>query len=207
MANKSSFALYSFRRCPYAIRARMALALTFLNVDLIEVKLSNKPIDLLNLSPKGTVPVLYWVEENCVIDESIDIMSFAHQKIEPPLYWDPDHLLINLNDIEFKPLLDKYKYFERYPEKTQQEHREATYGFLQILENMLCKHVYLLSDDFNLIDVAIMPFIRQFALTDNAWWHEQILFPKLKIWLNNLTHSELFGQIMQKNLTKIPRIC
>lgn len=195
--------LYSFRRCPYAIRARMALVLSELSVSIIEVKLSNKPQALLELSPKGTVPVFHLVDEGQVIDESIDIISFAHQHMSTQLEWQPNHQLIQQNDDEFKPLLDRYKYFERYPDKTQQEHRQAAYPILNGLEERLQSTSFLLGEKQSLLDIAIMPFIRQFAKSDDTWWKQQILFPKLKTWLDFYLHSELFIAIMKKDLKAI----
>lgn len=192
----SNHQLYSFRRCPYAIRARLALALMGISVDIIEVKLSNKPKSLLELSAKGTVPVLA-LSNGQVIDESLDIIDWACQSSRTELYFDKTNELILLNDFEFKQNLDKYKYFERHLEKTQSEHRDACCIYIKIIEDKLSDSTFLMGDDFSLIDIAIMPFIRQFAYVDYDWF-DISPFTNVRRWLKDWLANETFNLIMQK---------
>lgn len=198
-------ALYSFRRCPYAMRARLACAL-FLNpqsLELREVVLKNKPQELLAISPKATVPVLAL---NCgtVIDESRDIMLWAleHASDELKSQYLPFHLqldvdeLIDENDGSFKWALDRYKYADRYDE-SEEHYRQLGEVFLRRLERLLEKQRYLLSAQMSLADIAVFPFVRQFAHVDKKWF-EASPYPKLIQWLNELLESELFNSIMEK---------
>ena len=193
--------LYSFRRCPYAIRARLAIAKAEVNVELREVVLRNKPQQLLDISAKGTVPVLE-LQEGKVIDESIDIMHWALS------YHDPDHWLKNAsfddinhliqwNDGEFKYYLDRYKYADRYPENTETFYREKAEYFLFELEKRLTKQPFLCSEGCSLADIAIFPFIRQFAAV-NGNWFELSSYKNLKDWLNQHINSSLFTFVMNK---------
>lgn len=198
-------ALYSFRRCPYAMRARLACAL-FLNpqsLELREVVLKNKPQELLAISPKATVPVLAL---NCgtVIDESRDIMLWAleHASDELKSQYLPFHLqldvdeLIDENDGSFKWALDRYKYADRYDE-SEEHYRQLGEVFLRRLERLLEKQRYLLSAQMSLADIAVFPFVRQFAHVDKKWF-EASPYPKLIQWLNELLESKLFNSIMEK---------
>lgn len=202
--------LYSFRRCPYAMRARLACAL-FLNsqsLELREVVLKNKPQELLAISPKATVPVLALQAEHqassSIIDESRDIMLWAleHTSEELKSQYLPFHLqleideLIDENDGSFKWALDRYKYADRY-EESEEHYRQLGELFLLKLENLLEKQRYLLSEKMCLADIAIFPFVRQFAHVDKIWF-EASPYPKLIQWLNKLLESELFNSIMEK---------
>ena len=157
--------LYSFRRCPYAMRARMALAYSAIRVELREIKLSNMPQELLRISPKATVPVLH-LPDGTILEQSLDIMHWA-LSISDPEQWLVDdsesNELIRQNDEGFKPLLDAYKYAERFPQISQLEHRNNAEYFLHLLEHRLVDHPCLMGDRLTISDVAIMPFIRQFA--------------------------------------------
>ena len=198
--------LYSYRRCPYAMRARMTLKLAGIDVEIREVSLRDKPKHLLQVSPKATVPVLV-LQDGSVIDESLEIMLFAlkqhslqtniHAPSRPALECFSPVALIFENDTSFKQALDAYKYPERYPNKTQTQHREQGEMFLQKLENLLQQNTYLLEATPSLADMAIFPFIRQFAAVDSAWW-ESAAYPKLRAWLNGWIESELFKSVMQK---------
>ena len=191
--------LYSFRRCPYAMRARMAIAYSKQTVTLREVVLKIKPPSLFTYSHKGTVPVLV-LEDGTVIDESIDIMYWA-LKIQDRDRWlenlEEQIKLIKINDHSFKALLDKYKYADRHPEHSEQCHREACYPFLDHLEALLEKQNFLFSDQYGFADIAIFPFIRQFAHVDLAWF-ESSSWTKLQHWLTQLKTSELFTSVMTK---------
>lgn len=192
--------LYSFRRCPYAIRARLAIAYSQQSVQLREVILKEKPESMLQLSPKGTVPVLQ-LSSGDVIDESLEIMAWALSQ------HDPDHWLVNdiqkmlalidKNDFEFKQWLDKYKYADRFPEQSEIFYREQCENFLVRLEKQLREHSYLFSDNISLADMAIFPFIRQFAAVDQQWF-DQSPYPQLKTWLTDHINSPLFISVMHQ---------
>jgi len=197
--------LYSFRRCPYAMRARLGCAL-FLpqqSLELREVVLKNKPQQLVDISPKATVPVLL-LSDGTVIDESRDILSWAldQASTESKTQYCPLHLqleideLIDENDGSFKWALDRYKYADRF-EETEEYYRELGEVFLAKLEGSLEKNHYLLSEEMTLADIAIFPFVRQFAHVDKKWF-EQSPYPKLILWYSELLESELFKSIMQK---------
>lgn len=195
--------LYSFRRCPYAIRARLAINTSGVQVQLTEVSLRDKPPELLALSPKGTVPVLHLGDK--VIDESLDIMLWALDKHDPGNWLAPkgsslnDALsLIKINDETFKPNLDHYKYANQYPEHPMEHYRQLGESFLNDLNEYLKTSNYLLSMQPSLADMAILPFIRQFANVDRKWF-DQTPYPKLQHWLNNLLASELFEVVMKKH--------
>ena len=179
--------LYSYRRCPYAMRARLAIYAADINVEIREISLRDKPVHMLQVSPKATVPVLV-LQNGEVIEQSLDIMFWALQQNDPLAWLDADldkmQALIVENDTVFKQALDRYKYPERNPQFNQTYYRQQAEFFLQQLENLLNQHSYLLKDTASLADVAIFPFIRQFAAVD-AVWFEASNYPKLKIWLNN----------------------
>lgn len=196
--------LYSFRRCPYAIRSRLALAYSAQCIELREVTLKNKPIELIQASAKGTVPVLV-LEGHTVLDESLDIIHWA-LSINDPDGWlisSPEdeiksQQLISENDTSFKAQLDHYKYAERFPEFNAEHYRTLGEDFLQKLEYQLSQHKYLISTQLKLTDIAIFPFIRQFALVDKDWF-DQAPYPHLQSWLNEFLHSTLFSQVMIKS--------
>lgn len=193
--------LYSFRRCPYAMRARLALAACKKTVILREVLLRDKPKEMLDLSPKGTVPVLHLPQTGEVIDESREIMIWAAKD-------NPDHTGFEtrdganqlLDEIEgcFKFHLDRYKYPSRYKLNDGITHRDANIPFLSQLDKQLETGNSLdQSGKFGLIDYALMPFIRQYAHTDRHWFYSQN-WPHLLHWLNQLLENEIFSHIMQK---------
>ena len=189
--------LYSFRRCPYAMRARLALLASGTVCELREVKLSAKPPEMLALSPKGTVPVLL-TPQGGVIDESLDIMRWALDRNDPLGWLEGDgpesDALLAANDGPFKQHLDRYKYPERHNSRPQ-EHREAGLRQLGELDAHLRGTAFLLGDAPRLADYAIFPFVRQFALTDRDWFDAQAL-PGLQRWLAALLASDLFAQAM-----------
>ena len=191
--------LYSFRRCPYAMRARMALSYSAIRVELREIKLSNMPQELLRISPKATVPVLH-LPDGTILEQSLDIMHWA-LSISDPEQWLVDdsesNELIRQNDEGFKPLLDAYKYAERFPRLSQLEHRNSAEYFLHLLEQRLVDHPYLMGDRLSITDVAIMPFIRQFAGVEPRWF-EQCDYPGLRRWLKHQIESQLFKSVMNK---------
>jgi len=195
---------YSFRRCPYAMRARLAICYSQVEVEIREVVLKDKPTSLLAYSPKGTVPVLVTSDKQ-IIDESRDIMYWAllQHDSDDWLRHNQPHLqkqmtsLIDENDNEFKVILDKYKYADRHPEYTEAEYRQQGSYFLNQLELLLTLHNNLIDDEISLADIAIFPFIRQFAGVDKDWF-EQSPYPKVRTWLSRHTNSALFRDIMYK---------
>ncbi len=191
--------LYSFRRCPYAIRARMALVYSAIRVELREVKLSKMPQALLHISPKATVPVLK-LPDGTIIEQSLDIMRWA-LSISDPDQWLPEDFasqsLILQNDEDFKPLLDAYKYADRFPRKSQLEHRISAEYFLRLLERRLLDHPFLSGDRMTITDIAIMPFIRQFAGVEPQWF-EHCEFSSVRRWHRQQIESELFKSVMAK---------
>ena len=195
--------LYSFRRCPYAMRARMALRYSDVAVNIVEVSLKAKPAEMLALSSKGTVPVLS--VDGQVIDESLAIMHWALAQNDPQdwlLKDDPAGraqiaVLIEENDQVFKVHLNHYKYAERYPEQPMEFHRAEGEVFLRQLEGLLEGRDYLLADHPSLADVALMPFIRQFAHVDREWF-DQTRYVRLQAWLKRFLESDLFTSIMKK---------
>ena len=202
--------LYNFRRCPYAIRARLALAASGVDYELREIDLKNKPLEMLAASPKGTVPVLV-VPGGNVINESLDIMCWALAKNDPGLWLkqgsgDDMQTLITGNDGAFKHALDRYKYPHRYPVESGGEiqtfalaHRIEAARWLQALELRLAKG-WLLGSQTSLADMACLPFVRQFAHTDKPWFAAQP-WPQLQAWLANFEVSGLFECVMGKHRT------
>ncbi|WP_047528379.1 glutathione S-transferase [Pseudomonas sp. 11/12A] len=195
--------LYSFRRCPYAMRARMALRYSGVELSIVEVSLKAKPAEMLALSSKGTVPVLD--VDGRVIDESLEIMRWALAQNDPQdwlLKDDPQGqltiaALIEANDQSFKVHLNRYKYAERYPEHAMAFYRAEGEVFLRKLDEMLDGHACLLADHPTLADVALMPFVRQFAHVDREWF-AQTPYRRLQAWLQGFIESQLFTSIMAK---------
>ena len=191
--------LYSFRRCPYAMRARLALRYSGVAVQVIEVSLKAKPAEMLALSPKGTVPVLS--VEGAVIDESLDIMRWALAQHDPEdwlLGGDPAvAALIAENDQVFKHHLNRYKYAERYPQQPMEHYRAEGEVFLQKLEGVLAGRAYLLADHPSLADMALAPFVRQFAHVDRGWF-AGTPYNRLQHWLESIVQSPLFISVMAK---------
>lgn len=194
--------LYSFRRCPYAMRARLALVASRTRVELREVKLSAKPEEMLAASPKGTVPVLV-LPDGRVIDQSIDIMRNV-LALNDPEDWlsgdDPE--LIAMNDGPFKHDLDRYKYPERYG-SDDLSHRTAALAFLEKLERRLTTNAHLTGTIWGLTDAAIFPFVRQFAAVDQGWF-DTLPLPSLKGWLNGGLTSKLFATVMVRSALWAP---
>ncbi|SDT94692.1 glutathione S-transferase [Pseudomonas yamanorum] len=191
--------LYSFRRCPYAMRARMALRYSGAAVQIIEVSLKAKPAEMLALSPKGTVPVLS--VDGRVVDESLAIMRWALAQNDPEGWLLEDdgatQALIEENDQGFKYQLDRYKYAERYPEQPMEHYRAEGEVFLSKLEGLLAQREYLLAGHLSLADVALAPFVRQFAHVDREWFG-RAPYPRLQAWLQRFLESPLFIAIMAK---------
>ncbi len=195
--------LYSFRRCPYAMRARLALIVSDRVCELREVVLRDKPRDMLAASAKGTVPVLVDLDGQ-VLDESIDIMLWALNQHDPEGWLRPElgdlQTMLDLIaqfDQEFKYHLDRYKYAERYPGANPQTHRAAGATYLARLNAQLSETQHLFGDRLSLADMAIAPFVRQFAHADQTWFSQQPWL-QLQTWLDRLIGSEIYSQAMQK---------
>lgn len=186
--------LYSFRRCPYAMRARLALAISQTRCELREIKLSAKPQAMLDASPKGTVPVLI-LPGGEVIDQSLDIMHWALASNDPEGWLNRnDGSLIAVNDGRFKQDLDRYKYPDRYGVDAL-VHRTGGLEFLHELEHRLTEAPNLCGSSRGLTDAALAPFVRQFAAVDQDWFEQQEL-PQVQRWLSDYLASALFAGIM-----------
>jgi len=200
--------LYTFRRCPYAIRARMTLAYAGIDFEVREVLLRDKPASLLALSPKGTVPVMR-LNDDVLLEESVDIVNWALDQHDPDGWRNFDRSvidemegLVDACEREFKPRLDRYKYSDRHPVVSQQEHRRSAEGFIAVLERQLSEHPdksdrFLYGNRMSWADVAVFPFVRQFAQIDRDWFDASEYY-RLRFWLDALLNSELFRSIMKK---------
>ncbi len=194
--------LYSFRRCPYAIRARLALQVSGTAVVLHEVSLRDKPAALIAASAKGTVPVLQ-LPDGRVLDQSLDIMRWALQGHDPQGWLRADEAdavqaWVDLNDGPFKALLDSYKYASRHPGRSALDDRDAALDLLlQPMQARLATQRCLLRDSVSLADMALLPFVRQFAACDPVWFNSTPL-PQLQAWLARLTATPLFQSVMAR---------
>ena len=191
--------LYTFRRCPYAIRARMALAYSNIKVELREVVLRDRPNELYSISAKGTVPVLH-LDDMTILEESLDIM-FWSLKCSDSDMWLYDNIddqiqLIEENDVYFKKWLDRYKYFDKYPNNTKEYYRSKCESFLCKIEHMLAEKEHLFKNSISMADVAIFPFIRQFAHVDRLWLDSALI--NVSRWLDGMVRLELFTTVMKK---------
>lgn len=196
--------LYSFRRCPYAMRARLGLVASQTKVELREILLRDKPEHMLTLSPKGTVPVL-WLPDGSVIDESIDVMLWALRQRDP-LGWldltaeqrvEADELVAQL-DGPFKHHLDRYKYSNRYENCDSQEHLEACLSILDQWNERLRGHSYLLGAHAKYVDYALLPFVRQFRIADPLFFDQAQRLACVRSWLNRYLESSFYNAIMPK---------
>lgn len=194
--------LYSFKRCPYAMRARMAIYLSQIVVELREVSLKNKPKSMLEISPKGTVPVLL-LENGDVIDESMDIINWC-LKTKTNVFKDvltKDQELfsnetIQIFDEKFKFHLDRYKYATRYKEVDEISHRDACLEILKNLENKTINTKWFFSNNVNKIDISVLPFIRQYRIANPSWFDKNVDIPNIQIWLKNFLESKLLNEVM-----------
>jgi glutathione S-transferase len=192
--------LYSLRHCPFAMRARLAIFKSKQTVELRDVKLTNKPAAMLVASPKGTVPILV-VSHSHIIDESVDVMVWSLDRS------DPDNLMLDASkrqdllafvkiyDDEFKPCIERYKAAKRYHEANLQECRQACEAYIQDLEDRLSKHDYVFGEFESLADIAILPFIRQFAKVERSWYVSSH-YINVKRWLNKYLQSTMFNKVM-----------
>lgn len=189
--------LYSFRRCPYAMRARLALAISGQRCELREVKLSAKPAAMLDASPKGTVPVLV-LADGQVVAESLDIMRWALARHDPEGWLAGDDTpLIAQNDGPFKYHLDRYKYPQRH-DSDALSHRESAQQILAELNARLGRNGGQLTGPSRaLSDMAIMPFVRQFAAVEPDWF-AGLDMPHVQRWLQDHVQSSLFDDVMKR---------
>ena len=181
------------------MRARMAIAYAGINVGLREVVLKDKPPAMLEVSPKGTVPVVIDVDGR-IIEESRDVMRWALDQNDPDAWLAGlglDDPLISACDDDFKHWLDRYKYAVRFPEQDEIWYRGQAEAFLATLELKLGDARFLNGSTLGVTDIAVFPFIRQFANVDMKWW-ESKPYPNVARWLAGLIVSELFVAVMKK---------
>ena len=187
--------LYSFRRCPYAMRARMALLEAGIQVELREVVLRDRPSHMMEISPKGTVPVLL-LPDGTVIEESLDIMLWSLDESWLVGDW---KTLVEGNDNDFKHHLDRYKYNNRYENPLlPEEHRDHVVNILEEYNQRLTTSEYLCGDSCSISDYALAPFVRQFANTNRSWF-DQLPLPHLHRWLFSILEGEIFTKCMVKH--------
>ncbi|MCH2108652.1 MAG: glutathione S-transferase [Polyangiaceae bacterium] len=200
--------LYSFRRCPYAIRARLALGVAEVQYEHREILLRNKPEEMLLASPKGTVPVLV-LSTTITLEESLEIMKWALSQNDPQS-WRPSTAteksrtadLIQENDGPFKMHLDRTKYSDRYPPEELSHHRKKAEEFLGRLKRELTDG-FLVGGRWTLADAAIAPFIRQYRGIDIERFN-RLPYPNLQSWLVDFLESQLFLEVMEKKPLWLP---
>ena len=191
--------LYTFRRCPYAMRARISMYYSKINYEHREILLKERPKKLYQLSPKGTVPVLN-LPDGKVIDESLDIMKWSVSVNDPDSWYvnniDYQLEIISINDKEFKKWLDRYKYHDRYPEYSVEYYRGKCEKILDNFEKILDSEKFLFSNNISLSDIALLPFVRQFSNVDIIWFRNR--FINLSGWMDELIGMEIFQAMMKK---------
>ena len=200
--NSSIPTLYSLRHCPYAMRARLAILKSEKPIILRNITLSNKPSEMLAVSPKGTVPVLV-ISPVLVIEESLEMMLWVLAQHDPNnlLQIESTHLLpqmfqlISRFDDEFVECLAQYKCASRYREENIKQKRRDCEVYLAILETRLAQHTFLMSDNESLADIALFPFIRQIAKVERQWYL-QSPYPRLRAWLNRYLQGSDFTKTM-----------
>ena len=201
--NEKRHIFWSFRRCPYAMRARLAVCSAGIRVELREILLRDKPDAFLQASPKGTVPVVELADDT-VLDESRDIMQWALSQNDPDGWLDvqqrdPDRTAAFLDALDgpFKTHLDRYKYASRFDPEAALEHRAAGAAMLAELDATLTTQKGLSGDKNGLLDFAALPFARQFRITDPVWFDGQP-WPHLHRWLQAFLESSQFASVMKK---------
>tara|TARA_Y100001970_G_scaffold7723_1_gene8847 strand:- start:200 stop:853 length:654 start_codon:yes stop_codon:yes gene_type:complete len=193
--------LYSFRRCPYAMRARMAIHISSQKCEIREVLLRDKPPSMLEYSSKGTVPVLV-LQSGEVIDESLDVIDWA-LNLNDPNNWlrskenEETKKLIEINDGEFKHHLDRYKYSKRYDNEDPEFHKKKCLKFIESVNNELSNSKYIFDDNISYADIVLLPFMRQFRIADMEWF-DSLPYDNLKEWLSSFLNSPLLNSIMKK---------
>ena len=195
--------LYSFRRCPYAMRARLAMCVSAQRVELREVFLRNKPASLLAISPNATIPALL-LPDGSAIDESIEIMDWALAQNDPEGWLDGDQAMraeivemTTQGTGSFKRHLDAYKYPDKYENADPIIERESGLNILKHINDQLGSNPYLFGDTPTYSDMALLPFIRQYAHTDKDWFLAQAI-PNVQDWLTRFLTSDRFAAVMTK---------
>ncbi|CAH6922203.1 Glutathione S-transferase [Vibrio chagasii] len=205
MPNPSALpVLYSLRRCPYAMRGRMGIALSKQQVLLREIVTKDKPSELLASSPKGTVPVLV-LSDGKVIEQSLDVMMWALHQNDPhdllrssnPSLSEQIHQLIQQNDNEFIGHLEKYRASVRYRNDDIEQRRNLCEAFISELEAKLAHHDYFFGDSPSLADFAVMPFVSQFVRVEKKWF-VQSEYQNVRRWLRSHLESKLYTQVMKQ---------
>ena len=194
--------LYSFRRCPFAIRARLSIYFSNHRCQIREITLKNKPEEFLKISSKATVPVLL-TEDGTIIEESLDIMKWYLSKNDPldimsPYNDEAADELIDFFDNDFKYHLDRYKYSSRFDPQKKDEHRNAAIKILSKLENKMNESAYIHGDKISIYELAILPFVRQFMLADINWYESEFDYKKIKLSLSRFIESSAFKVTMRK---------
>ena len=192
--------LYSFKRCPYAMRVRMALRLANIQCEIREIRLNNKPDSMLDVSPKGTVPVL--ILDETVIEESVDIIDWVIKKrnifvgniTESQISL--TNKIIDIFDDKFKHHLDRYKYSSRYENEDPLFHRNECKKILLEVNGLISDKDYFFSNEFNKIDISILPFLRQFRIADAKWFDEDMNIPRIHKYLHKFLQSKLLEDVM-----------
>ena len=192
--------LYSFKRCPYAMRVRMAFRLANIQCEIREIRLNNKPDSMLNASPKGTVPVL--ILDEAVIDESVEIIDWVIKKrnifvgniTESQISL--TNKIIGIFDDKFKHHLDRYKYSSRYKNEDPLFHRNECKKILLKINDLISDKDYFFSKEFNKIDILILPFLRQFRIADAKWFDEDMNIPRIHRYLHKFLKSKLLEDVM-----------
>ena len=192
--------LYSFKRCPYAMRVRMALRLANIQCEIREIRLNNKPDSMLDVSPKGTVPVL--ILDETVIEESVDIIDWVIKKrnifvgniTESQISL--TNKIIDIFDDKFKHHLDRYKYSSRYENEDPLFHRNECKKILLEVNVLISDKDYFFSNEFNKIDISILPFLRQFRIADAKWFDEDMNIPRIHKYLHKFLQSKLLEDVM-----------
>ena len=177
------------------MRARMALTQINLTLELREILLSDRPRELYNISPKGTVPVLF-LNNREVIDESLDIMLWCFNKVNGQPDYTPQLELVKIIDGDFKYWLDRYKYNDRYPEYTQVYYRDKCVDILNNIEILLENKPFIIGNNIQFTDMAIFPLIRQFVYVDRLWFSDR--FQALTEWYLQIHISSIFTSVMEK---------
>jgi len=192
--------LYSFKRCPYAMRARLALKLANIQCELREVRLNNKPKHMLEVSPKGTVPIL--ILEDKVIDESIDIINWVLDQnniFEGNISSEQiitTEAIIDTFDNKFKYHLDRYKYSNRYENADKKFHQKKCFDILIDVEKLISNENWFFGNKLNKLDISILTFLRQFRIANSDWFDSLKEIPKIQKILYNFLESNYLKQIM-----------
>ena len=196
--------LFSFRRCPYAMRARIAIKLCSLECEIREINLKLKNKEFLELSPKGTVPVLVLPDDK-IIEESMDIIHWAisnndpyNLKLKNLEIYNKDMDLISIFDNEFKYHLDRYKYNSRFKGINKEEHKYKARDLLVNLNNSLKEKQWLNGENISISDISILPFVRQYRIADIKWFDEKLELPNINRWLDKFLNSKIFNNVMKK---------